>query len=278
MNFMASGTTLYYQSVQVKCGQILSSMGNNLILEDIERIEILRGPQGSLYGKNAYAGVINIISRQPDNVFRGRVKVELGEENKREYAAHISGPLVKDKFYTGLSAKHYEKDGFIQNAYLNKKDDDRQDDAVKLSLRYEPTSNFTISLVSNYTEKDDGTTTVAPLLSPDPRRTNANFAGYTRSKSLSGALKIEYAWENISFTSVSTYKKYDDIRGVDYDYSPADIMHAEVDSEYVDYSQELRLNGQTGRFNWLAGIYLDKNDEKKQTIRVPVFLPILSIV
>ncbi len=97
----------------------LSSMGNNLILEDIERIEVLRGPQGTLYGKNAYAGVINIISRQPDNELRGKARVELGEDNKREYAAIISGPIVKDNFFASLSAKHYEKNGFIQNAFLN---------------------------------------------------------------------------------------------------------------------------------------------------------------
>ncbi len=152
----------------------------------------------------------------------------------------------------------------MRRLLLNKKDDDRQDDAVKLSLYSKPTNNLSISLISNYMKKDDGAATIAPLSSPDPRTTNVNFEGYTRSKSLSSALQVEYAWDNkMAFTSVSTYKKYDDIRGTDYDYSPADIMHSEVDSEYLDYSQEFRLNGQTGRLNWLTGLYLDKNDEKK---------------
>ncbi|PIE74253.1 MAG: TonB-dependent receptor [Deltaproteobacteria bacterium] len=240
----------------------LSSIGNDLILEDIERIEVLRGPQGTLYGKNAYSGVINIISRQPDNNFRGKVKAELGEDNKQQYTANISGPLVKDKFYASLSATHYEKDGFVQNIYLHRKDDDRKDNAVKLHLRYQPDSNLSVSLISNYMKKDDGAYTIESLSAPDPRITHSNFAGYTKSKSLSSALKIDYAWDEIAFTSVSTYKQYDDIRGFDFDYSPANGYHAIVDSKYKDYSEEFRLNGQTGRLNWLTGIYLDKNDEK----------------
>ncbi len=240
----------------------LGSMGNNLILEDIERIEVLKGPQGTLYGKNAYAGVINIISRKPNNEFKGKLKVELGESNKREYAASIGTPIVKDKFYIRLSAKHYEKDGFIENKYLNKKDDNAKDDSVRLSLRYEPISNLSVSLISNYMKKDDGAIRVAMLSAPNPKITNANFEGYTRSKSLSGALKIAYKWDKMALTSVSTYKKYNDIRGTDYDYSPLNFWHSTVDSEFTDYSQELRLNGQTNGLNWITGIYLDKNDKK----------------
>ncbi len=239
----------------------LSSMGNDVVLEDIERVEVLRGPQGTLYGKNAYSGVINIITKSPGDQTRGKIKIELGQDNKREYTFNVSGPLVKNKFYGGICAKHYEKDGFIRNEYLNKMDDGRKDDTIKLYLKYTPMDRLAVSLISTWLEKDDGATTIMPLAAPDPKKTYSNLEGYTKSKSRSHALKLEYLMDNMAFSSVTTYKRYDDKRAIDYDYSPADISHVKVDSRYKDYSQEFRLNGRTGRIQWLGGLYLDKNNE-----------------
>jgi iron complex outermembrane receptor protein len=69
---------------------------------DIEHIEVLRGPQGTLYGKNTEAGAINIITRQPDNTFRGKVSTELGEDNKYKGGVNLSGPLQEDKLFSVL--------------------------------------------------------------------------------------------------------------------------------------------------------------------------------
>ena len=83
---------------------------------DIERVEVLRGPQGTLYGKNTEAGVINIITKLPDNEFRGKISGEIGEDNKRQAVMNLSGPIIKDNFYLGVAGRYYEKDGYITHA------------------------------------------------------------------------------------------------------------------------------------------------------------------
>jgi len=244
-----------------------NSMGNNVILEDIERIEVLRGPQGTLYGKNAYAGVLNIITKKPNNKTKGKIKTTFGSDNKREYAVNVSGPLIKDKLYAGISYKHYEKDGYIKNEYLNKWDDNREDDTVKLILRATPKDNLDISLITTYMKKNDDSTTVMPLSAVDIKKTNSDMQGYTTSKSLSHAFKVDYALENIDFSSITTYKEYDDIRGTDYDYSPAQIMHSKVNSEYKNYSQEFKLDGIMDKINWLVGLYADRDEQNPNMFR-----------
>jgi len=244
-----------------------SSMGNNVVLEDIQRIEVLRGPQGTLYGKNAYAGVVNIITKKPNNQTRGKIKVDIGTDEKREYSLNVSGPIIKDKFYAGISYKHYEKNGYIKNEYLNKWDDDRKDDIYKLILRTTPRDDLDISLISSYLKKDDGSTTVMPLSAKDVRITNSDMQGYTKSESLSHALKVEYDMNNMDFSSITTYKEYDDKRATDYDYSPAQISHSKVDSKYKNYSQEFKLSGDKNNLRWLSGLYFERDKQNPNMFR-----------
>jgi len=236
-------------------------MGNDVVLNNIERIEVLKGPQGTLYGKNAYGGVINIITKKPNNETQGSFKIDLGEDKKRDYSAYISGPIIPNKFYGGFSFKHHEKDGFIKNTYKNKMDNYEEDDAAKLYLRYTPTDNLELSLISSYLKKNNGAGSMTPASSSDVRTTASNRQGYTESKSNSHALKVEYSDNNINYSSVTTYKYYHDKRGSDFDYSPADRVFSAVNSKFDSYSEEFKIDGTHGKFKWLTGLYLDKNDE-----------------
>jgi iron complex outermembrane receptor protein len=101
-------------------------VGFDAEMYDIERIEVLRGPQGTLYGKNTEAGAINVITRQPGNNFTGRIALEGGEDKKKQTILSISGPLVKDKLYLGFSGRYYEKDGFITHADTGETMDDKK--------------------------------------------------------------------------------------------------------------------------------------------------------
>jgi len=103
---LSSATALFIDGVPY-----LNTVGYDVALVDIERIEVLRGPQSTLYGKNAEAGVINVITRQPDNNFGCTISTELGEDNKRQFSVNARPPLIKDKLYLGLSGRQYEKDG-----------------------------------------------------------------------------------------------------------------------------------------------------------------------
>jgi len=185
---------------------ISNAQGFNEALMDIERIEVLKGPQGTLYGKEAEAGVINIITKKPDNDARGKVGVELGEDNKRQYTFSASGPVVKDKFYIGLSAKHYEKDGFIENTLLGGYTDDREHDYGRIHLRYTPADDLEISLISSKIEYDDGNLNYVIPYTPGDKSVSTDEQGYDKSSTTTHALKISYDINNYLLESITTYQ------------------------------------------------------------------------
>ena len=98
--YFSSIAGLYIDGVPITDGT-----GFDASLMDIERVEVLKGPQGTLYGKNTEVGVINVITKKPDNETRGKIGVELGSDNKREYSFSASGPIIKDKFYIGVNIR-----------------------------------------------------------------------------------------------------------------------------------------------------------------------------
>jgi iron complex outermembrane receptor protein len=91
--------------------------GFDASLANVERIEVLRGPQGILYGKDAIGGVINIVTQEPDNVFRGKAGVEYGSFNSMRGVFNGSGPLIRDTLYLGLNGQYQRDDGWIENTH-----------------------------------------------------------------------------------------------------------------------------------------------------------------
>ena len=234
---------------------VSSAQGYNLTLMDIERIEVLKGPQGTLYGKEAEAGVINVITKKPDNEIRGKIGVELGEDSKRQYALSVSGPIVKDKFYVGLSAKHYEKDGFIKNTLLGGYTNDNENDYGRVHLRYTPTNDFEISLISSILKYDNGNLDYVYPYTPGDISMSTDVQGYDKSSTTSHALKVSYDINDYFLESITTYRniKSDAL----HDYSFYDYNYQREDDKY---SQEFRLSHSSGFFKWVAGVYADTNE------------------
>ena len=234
---------------------ISSSQGFNETLMDIKRIEVLKGPQGTLYGKEAEAGVINVITKKPDNETRGKIGLELGSDNKREYRFSASGPIVEDKLFVGLSAKHYEKDGFIKNNLLGGYTNDRENNYGRLHLRYTPTEKLEISLISSKLKLDNGNMDyVAPYIKGD-KSVSTDEQGYDKTSITSHALKVSYDINEYLLESITTYRSI-----------KSNALHDYVTYEYDydrkndKYSQEFRLSNNSDVFKWVAGIYADKEE------------------
>jgi len=87
-------------------------------LYDIERIEVLRGPQGTLFGRNTEAGAIRIITKKPGNIWEGKAFEGYGSYDSQDYSATIHGSLIKDRLFLGIGGKRYVSDGFFENDYL----------------------------------------------------------------------------------------------------------------------------------------------------------------
>jgi len=250
---------------------VSSSTGFNVTLMDIERIEVLKGPQGTLYGKEAQAGVINVITKRPDNETRGQIAVELGEDNKRQYTLSASGPIVKDKLYVGVSAKHYEKDGFIKNSLLGGFTNDRKNDYGRLYLRYTPIDDLEIALISSILKKDNGDSDYNEAYIPGDKSISANTQGYDKSAISSHALKVSYDINDYLLESITTY------RNIDFDtleYSSWGDYKKNMDHD--KYSQEFRLSNGSGSFKWIAGVYADK-DEVDHSSSMVTKTPVPSI-
>lgn len=258
---------------------ILNGVGYVSEILDIERIEVLRGPQGTLYGKNTEVGVINIITKSPDNKFRGKVTAqgsswlskETGDGLGGRITASLSGPVVRDKLYFGIAGLYYQRDGFMENSLTGGTLDDRQRWFGRAHLRWEPTEKMDISITASKNKFDDD----APRLNntdagaagswvPEPkyRKVPANMNGYNKSVVDSQALRAVYRInEELTFTSVTTNRVYDEDTGGDWDFSSQTLGHNIIDRKYERTAQELRLDYAKKRLKWLVGAYCDR-DEK----------------
>lgn len=242
---------------------ITMGVGINESLIDIERVEVLRGPQGSLYGKNTESGVINIITKQPSNETRANTFLSIGEDKLFEVGANVSGAIIKDKLYLGIGAKHYQKDGFVK--HINGKIvDDREHDYARVQLRITPTDNLEISLIKSITKYNDGATHMGSSFFAN-RVVSSDLQGEDNSKDDKNALKINYTFnENLKFQSISTYRQFDNKIKQDFDFTNLDKMklHSFTNGKYSKYSQEFRLNYEYEKLKLVTGIYFDKNKNK----------------
>lgn len=250
-------------------------VGFSSILNDIERIEVLRGPQGTLYGRNAQAGVINIITKKPTNKTEGSVGLSYGEDNKKELELSVRTPIVEDKLYLGLSGRYFEKEGFLENSFLGGKENDRKNYFGRIYLRATPTDRLEFSLISSLYKEDSGGGSFNSVLAPDKRKIASDIRGYSKSHDQSHALKIAYDFDNFKLTSTTAYKKNVIKTKGDFDMSPKKILHSYKNIPYTTISEELKADGQMGNVKWLGGIYLDKA-KKKAGDRIESDIPAVS--
>ncbi len=263
-------TGLYVDGVPV-----LTPAGYDDALLDIERVEVLRGPQGTLYGKNTEVGAINILTRQPDNEFRNKTSAALGEDNKRQLTFSVSGPIQKDTLYFGLAGKFYEKDGYIENTETGEPANDEKHWYGKAQLRWTPQEDLDITLIASHIQYDDGTNKInltefgaqeLSLPSPEDRKISPDSPGYNKSYSNTQALKVDYEIsDTLTLTSVTANWSFiEDVFG-DWDFNPVKFMHFDNDREYSLTSQEFRLVSSAENLKWLLGVYADQSKTKFHT-------------
>ncbi|WP_205739244.1 TonB-dependent receptor [Halocella sp. SP3-1] len=257
---------------------VLMATGFDDGLIDVERVEVLRGPQGTLYGKNTETGVINIITRQPDNQFRGKVSVEgakllsgeAGDLLTDNFTLNVSGPLQEDKLFFNIAAQYDQEDGFIENIVTGDTVDDRESWFGKANLRWTPTEELDISFSTSRLKRDDGAVRMTlgeagaaayGLPGQEDRYVSSNVEGYTKSTSNAQSFQVEYDFGNsLKLTSVTARRVYNEDTFDDWDFSQMTLMHSYKDNEYKKIFQELRLDSSSEKLKWLLGLYFDKDN------------------
>lgn len=147
----SSGVSVFIDNVNVT--QSIRSLN----FGDIETIEIIKGPQSALFGRNTYSGAINITTRQPTNDFGGEISLEVGEDDLYEVLANIRGPIVEDKVFFSLAARYYDfKSEFDHPENLNPSLGNESSFSVGGTLEIRPTETWTSKIRIAYNEDDDG--------------------------------------------------------------------------------------------------------------------------
>src|SRR5882724_2368123 len=241
----------------------------NQELLDIQQIEVLRGPQGSLYGRNAIGGAINITTRQPTNDLDGMVRASYASGNDIKVSGAVSGPIVNDTLLFRISGIVRDYRGQI--ADQTARDGDRKADfdsshLVKAALLLNASENLTFDLRGNLLREHAGAPTIeivdrAHFDDFSQSFLNRNVLTSDRREINDVSLKITYQFGKAQLTSVSGYSKSVGNLFGDADFTPAPILLQNVDLSVKAATQELRLasTGDTS-LRWLAGLYYQSRD------------------
>ncbi|KAM3090123.1 TonB-dependent receptor domain-containing protein [Phormidesmis sp. 146-35] len=227
-------------------------------LFDLERVEILRGPQGTLYGRGSQAGVINIVSRPPTNFPEIRIGGGYGNFNQRRVQLSLSDAIVPDRFAFRLAGAYNARDGFTKDTNLQEDANAQSSLAGRLNLLWTPDKAWSISFNTNAAANRDGDQTFVPINQANPFTRARNVPGRSDSSINTQALKVAYEGSSFRFTSISA-RNYSEISYLnDVDNSLRDLQRGVFAVDSTIWSQELRLQSPktADRFQWLLGGYL----------------------
>ncbi len=260
----------------------MTGIGGAATTLDIQQVEVLRGPQGTLFGANALAGMINMVSASPSETFTGQVEAGLGEHDSRAFEAVASGPMSERLGYR-LAYSGYRSDGFQSNHFLDTDDNgDFDEQTLRAKLRWQPGDDWQLDLTGLHVDIDNG----YDAFSLDNTRTTlSDEPGHDRQKTLAGSARLNwYAGETFRVEALLSRSDADLEYGYDEDWSFVGLCEeseclAPGYSSFDNYLRDrknttvdLRLvsNNATDETGWVLGAYY--RNEAQSLRRVYSFL------
>jgi len=243
-------------------------------LFDVERIEVLRGPQGTLYGRNAMAGVINIISKQPNNKTSGFADISIGNYKQQRITAGFKTPFIKDKLFFGASILSNKRDGFYTNDFTQSSYDNQNGLSGNYFLKYIISSRWDINL--NFKHLANENQGPFPLVFGteealnNPYHLNQNSTTTMKDKTTNASLSIRFTGSSFNFNSQTAYQQnyryY--TNPIDGDFSPIDAIsvinnygnkwnHNKVLTQDFKFTSASSSNS---KLKWTAGAFLFYQD------------------
>ncbi len=241
---------------------------------DIERIEVLRGPQGTLYGRNAMGGVINIITKKPTNTTNGYVETNFGNYGLQRYNAGIRLPLIKNKLFFGAAAVFNNRNGFYTNEFDNTSFDKQNDISGNYYLKYLPNERWAVTLnLKHQNNRNDGAFPLvfgAQEALQHPFKLSQDATAKMIDNTANASLTINNAGPSLNFTSITAWQQNHRYYNapLDGDFSAADAVTVINDygnkwNKVKVFTQEFRFTSparKASALKWTAGTYFFYQD------------------
>lgn len=260
---------------------------------DVERVEVLRGPQGTLYGRNATGGSINLITGQPSPDFAGSLAASYGNYNQFEVSGYVTGALAEAGTVSArLAFKISERDGFGKNLFTGRDINDESRQAVRASIGVEPNDRFNAVVSIEYAREDDQNYTPIQIgIVPGFTLTGVLFGGQTtsrtrdivsdldnRNKRTSLALTANVGYEvtdAVRLESVTGYRHFKRLNVMDHDFTNIPIGRIDYQEDVKQFSQELRAAYTSDQLQGIVGLfYFDESNYS--LVDVPQFGTLLG--
>ncbi len=256
-------------------------------LFSVERVEVLRGPQGTLFGKNTIAGAVSIITKRPSEEFEAEVQASYGLDDlhEKKLGAYLSGSLVEGKVAANLSVSSLQRDGYLRNNFLGVDHNDQDRWGVRTQLLFTPNERLEILVAGDYLKQDtqavinqlgSGVGAVNPFFDPSaetgkfqthfaastPRHNDRDFPDKDEREIWGIGVTVNYEFDSdFTFTSLTGYRKVDTFWASDLDATTLDVSGT-LKSTMSDYlTQEFRLTSpKYDFFDYVIGVYYFHSD------------------
>ena len=243
-------------------------------LPNLKRVEVLRGPQSTLFGKNASAGIISIVTAEPAFDFGGSAELTYGNYNAFIAKADITGPISETIAFS-LAANYNRRDGYVFDAGLNTDSSDRNRYGVRGQLLWQPSADLKFRLIGDFDQIDENCCAIANIVAgpttpivnalaggrgldaanPFSYVTFSNFPSSNDIKNYGFSLQGDYTIGSLGVTSITSYRKVDSLTNQDSDFTSANLIGNNSQDLKIDtFTQELRLASNfDGPLNFLVG-------------------------
>ena len=243
-------------------------------LPNLQRVEVLRGPQSTLFGKNASAGVVSVVTREPNGEAGGRISFTAGNFNQKVVRLLGEGAL-SDNVAFEVSAMSNTRDGYFKNLETGSDINDRDRQAVRGQLVFNPSDETKIRVIADYDQVDEKCCGVinlfrSPLEVFVNSRTGAqvvpndglalqafgNTDPVNKIENAGVSVQIDHDYNKFSLTSITSFRTSDGFSSIDADFTSGDYIRNDITTEIDTFTQEIRLTSNSdGNVDWMVGGY-----------------------